>query len=103
MAPRSRSWPISRKTRNGRGPAKAAAQLIPHGTRKNQTQILAKLEEWGRITAEQRTEIIARHEDFSGEALDKLLQDDYKIPPFQCSPPRPARSASRPTMWTRTG
>jgi len=50
---------------------------------KIQTQIVAKLEEWGRLTAEQRIEIIARPEDFSGEALDKLLQDDYKVAPFQ--------------------
>jgi len=50
---------------------------------KIQTQIVAKLEEWGRLTAEQRTEIVARPEDFSGEALDKLLQDDYKVAPFQ--------------------
>jgi type IV pilus assembly protein PilB len=50
---------------------------------KIQTQIVAKLEEWGRLTAEQRVEIIARPEDFSGEALDKLLQDDYKVAPFQ--------------------
>ena len=50
---------------------------------KIQTQIVAKLEEWGRLTAEQRIEIVARPEDFSGEALDKLLQDDYKVAPFQ--------------------
>jgi type IV pilus assembly protein PilB len=50
---------------------------------KIQTQIVAKLEEWGRLTAEQRTEIVARPEDFSGEALDKLLQEDYRITPFQ--------------------
>ncbi|HTZ21270.1 MAG TPA: GspE/PulE family protein [Opitutaceae bacterium] len=50
---------------------------------KIQTQIVAKLEEWGRLTDEQRTEIVARPEDFSGEALDKLLQEDYRITPFQ--------------------
>ena len=50
---------------------------------KIQSQIVAKLEEWGRLSAEQRTEIVARPEDFSGEALDKLLQDDYKVAPFQ--------------------
>jgi type IV pilus assembly protein PilB len=50
---------------------------------KIQNQIVAKLEEWGRLTAEQRDEIIARPEDFSGEALDRLLQEDYKIAPFQ--------------------
>jgi type IV pilus assembly protein PilB len=50
---------------------------------KIQTQILAKLEEWGRLTADQRTEILARPEDSSGDALDKLLQEDYKVAPFQ--------------------
>ena len=48
-----------------------------------QTQIVAKLVEWGRLTADQRTEIVARPEDLSGEALDKLLQENYRITPFQ--------------------
>ncbi|MBI5383043.1 MAG: type II/IV secretion system protein [Opitutae bacterium] len=50
---------------------------------KIQTQIVAKLEELGRLNAEQKAEIVARPEDFSGDALDKLLQDEYKITPFQ--------------------
>jgi len=72
--------------------------LIPMALGKIQTQIVAKLEEWGRLTAEQRTEIVARPEDFSGEALDKLLQEDYKVAPFQLLTAKAARSASRPTM-----
>ena len=50
---------------------------------KIQTQILARLEEWGRLTADQQTEILARPEDFSGDALDRLLQEEFKIAPFQ--------------------
>jgi type IV pilus assembly protein PilB len=50
---------------------------------KIQTQIVAKLEEQGRLTPEQRAEIAARPEDFSGEELDKLLQEDYAITGFQ--------------------
>jgi len=50
---------------------------------KIQTQIVNKLEEMGRLTAEQRAEIAAHPDDLSGEALDKLLQENYKISSFQ--------------------
>jgi len=38
----------------------------------------------GRITAEQRDQIAARPQDLNGDALDRLLQEDYKVTPFQC-------------------
>lgn len=50
---------------------------------KIQTQIVAKLEDMGRITAEQRAELAARPEDVSGDALDKILQDDLRVSPLQ--------------------
>ncbi len=50
---------------------------------KIQTQIVAKLEEMGRVSAAQRAELAARPEDVSGEALDKILQDDLKVSPLQ--------------------
>jgi len=51
---------------------------------KIQLQIVAKLVEMGRLDADQRTELVSRSDDLSGDALDKLLQDDYKISAFQC-------------------
>lgn len=50
---------------------------------KIQTQIVSKLVELGRLTAAKRDEIAARPDEFSGEALDRLLQDEYKISSFQ--------------------
>jgi type IV pilus assembly protein PilB len=50
---------------------------------KVQSQIVAQLVEMSRITTEQRDAIAARPEDLNGDALDRLLQDDYKITPFQ--------------------
>ena len=50
---------------------------------KVQSQIVAQLVEMSRITSEQREAIAARPEDLNGDALDRLLQDDYKITPFQ--------------------
>ncbi len=50
---------------------------------KVQSQIVAQLVEMSRITPEQRDAIAARPEDLNGDALDRLLQDDYKITPFQ--------------------
>ncbi len=50
---------------------------------KVQSQIVAQLVEMSRITSEQRDAIAARPEDLNGDALDRLLQDDYKITPFQ--------------------
>ncbi len=50
---------------------------------KFQLQILAKLEEMERLTEEQREQIAATPDELTGEELDKLLQDDYKISGFQ--------------------
>jgi len=50
---------------------------------KVQSQIVAQLVEMSRLTSEQRDAITARPEDLNGDALDRLLQDDYKITPFQ--------------------
>ena len=51
---------------------------------KIQLQIVSKLVEMGRLDADQRAALIARTDDLSGDALDKLLQEDYKVSPFQC-------------------
>ena len=50
---------------------------------KVQTQVVAKLEEFGRITSEQRQALANHPEELSGEALDKLLQENHGITPFQ--------------------
>src|SRR3954449_3832369 len=51
---------------------------------KIQLQIVSKLVEMGRLEAEQRTALAARTDDLSGDALDKLLQEDFKVTAFQC-------------------
>jgi type IV pilus assembly protein PilB len=51
---------------------------------KVQSLIVTKLISMGRLTAEQRDQIAARPQDLNGDALDRLLQDDYKVTPFQC-------------------
>ena len=51
---------------------------------KIQLQIVTKLVEMGRLDAEQRTALAARPEDLSGDLLDKLLQEDFKVSAFQC-------------------
>src|SRR5262245_49071115 len=51
---------------------------------KIQLQIVSKLVEMGRLTAEQRATLVGRPDDLSGDALDKLLQEEYKISAFQC-------------------
>ncbi len=50
---------------------------------KVQTQVVAKLEEFGRITSEQRQALAGHPDELSGEALDKLLQENHGITPFQ--------------------
>jgi len=50
---------------------------------KVQQQIVAKLGEMGRLAQEQQETILATPGDLTGEALDKLLQDEYKISGFQ--------------------
>ena len=48
-----------------------------------QTQIVDKLVELGKLTAEQRATLVSREEDTTGEQLDQLLQADYRITPVQ--------------------
>ena len=51
---------------------------------KIQLQIVNKLVDMGRLDAEQRTALATRQDDLSGDALDKLLQEEFKITAFQC-------------------
>jgi type IV pilus assembly protein PilB len=51
---------------------------------KVQTQIVTRLEEMGRLSNEQRLAIIGAPGDLSGDALDKLLQEEYGVSTFQC-------------------
>ena len=50
---------------------------------KVQQQIIAKLEEMDRLSSDQEEAILGTPGDLTGEALDKLLQDEYKITDFQ--------------------
>lgn len=50
---------------------------------KVQSQIVAKLVAMERLTDEQRDAVAATPGELNGDALDKLLQEDYKITPFQ--------------------
>ncbi len=51
---------------------------------KIQLQIVSKLVEMGRLTDEQKTTLSARPEELTGDALDKLLQEEYRITALQC-------------------
>jgi type IV pilus assembly protein PilB len=51
---------------------------------KIQLQIVSKLVDMGRLDHEQRTALSTRPDDLSGDALDKLLQEEFKISAFQC-------------------
>lgn len=51
---------------------------------KIQFQIVSRLVEMGRLDAEQRTALAGRPDDLSGDALDKLLQEEFKVTAFQC-------------------
>jgi len=51
---------------------------------KVQSLIVSQLVTMGRLTEEQRDSILVRPEELSGDALDRLLQDDFKITAFQC-------------------
>src|SRR5687767_12524115 len=51
---------------------------------KIQLQIVSKLVEMGRLDNDQRTALAARTDDLSGDALDTLLQSDFKVTAFQC-------------------
>src|SRR5277367_3376992 len=51
---------------------------------KVQSLIVTKLIQMGRLTVEQRDSIAARPQDLNGDALDRLLQEDFKVTAFQC-------------------
>src|SRR5215212_6922110 len=51
---------------------------------KIQLQIVSKLVEMKRLDGDQRAALAARTDDLSGDALDKLLQEEFKITAFQC-------------------
>jgi type IV pilus assembly protein PilB len=51
---------------------------------KIQLQIVAKLVDMGRLDNDQRTALASRSDDLSGDALDKLLQEEFKVSAFQC-------------------
>ncbi len=51
---------------------------------KIQLQIVTKLVEMHRLDADQRNALATRPDDLSGDALDKLLQEEFKISAFQC-------------------
>ena len=51
---------------------------------KIQLQIVSKLVDMGRLDVDQRTALAGRSDDLSGDALDKLLQEDFKVTAFQC-------------------
>ncbi len=51
---------------------------------KIQLQIVTKLVEMGRLDSEQRSALAVRPEDLSGDSLDKLLQEEFKVTAFQC-------------------
>ena len=50
---------------------------------KIQTQIVGKLVEMGRLTAEQRETLLHHPADLNGDALDKLLIEEYLLTPFK--------------------
>lgn len=49
---------------------------------KVQTQIVERLVELGRLTADQQQAIAGAPDELTGDALDKILRDDHGIPPF---------------------
>ncbi|MEY4941640.1 MAG: hypothetical protein RIQ93_3375 [Verrucomicrobiota bacterium] len=51
---------------------------------KIQLQIISRLVDMGRLDAEQRTLLAGREDDLSGDALDKLLHEEFKVTAFQC-------------------
>ena len=51
---------------------------------KVQSLIVSKLEEMGRLSPEQRMAITGVPDDLSGDALDKLLQEQYSVTQLQC-------------------
>ena len=51
---------------------------------KIQLQIVSKLVDMGRLDSEQRNALASRPDELSGDALDRLLQEDFKVTAFQC-------------------
>ena len=49
---------------------------------KIQLQIISQLGAMGRLDEAQRTALAARPDDLTGDALEKLLQDECKVPGF---------------------
>ncbi len=47
-----------------------------------QTQIIEQLVTLEKLTPEQRAELLHRPEDFTGDLLDQVLQNDFKVTPF---------------------
>src|SRR6478735_6373857 len=50
---------------------------------RTQTQIIDKLEEMGKLTADQKTVLLARPDEPTGDQLDQILQADHHITIFQ--------------------
>ncbi|MFA6962378.1 MAG: ATPase, T2SS/T4P/T4SS family [Opitutaceae bacterium] len=50
---------------------------------KIQTQIVGKLVDMGRLTDEQCETLVNHPADLNGDALDKLLTEEYRVTPFQ--------------------
>jgi len=50
---------------------------------KIQTQIVGKLVDMGRLSDAQREALVTHPADLNGDALDKLLAEDYRVTPFQ--------------------
>jgi len=50
---------------------------------KFQLQIISALEQMGRLTEEQREKIASTPDELTGDALDKLLLDEYKVTSLQ--------------------
>ncbi|MFA5263976.1 MAG: GspE/PulE family protein [Opitutaceae bacterium] len=50
---------------------------------KIQTQVVSELEGMGRLSDVQHAELAARPEDISGDVLEKILLDEYRITAFQ--------------------
>jgi type IV pilus assembly protein PilB len=50
---------------------------------RTQTQIIDKLEEMGKLTAEQKAVVLARPDEPTGDQLDQILQADHHITMFQ--------------------
>ncbi|MDI1318718.1 MAG: type II/IV secretion system protein, partial [bacterium] len=50
---------------------------------RTQTQIIDKLEEMGKLTAEQKAVLVARPDEPTGDQLDQILQAENRITSFQ--------------------